>query len=202
MIREWVGTGAINIFGVPFSGKDTVGKRLAEAIGGKFLSSGAIIRERAGEELAHVHSAGDLTPTELFREWVLPYFYREDMEEDPLVLSSIGRWAGEEDDVMRTARRAGHEIWAAVSLELSENEVWNRWSASEGVGDRAERPDDMDAKIIEKRLEEFKEKTVPVIRRYRELGLAVSVRAEGTRGEVFESVINALYEYGKKNSAG
>ena len=43
-IKEWLGTGSINIFGLPMSGKDTQGIRLAEAIGAKFLSSGMIIR--------------------------------------------------------------------------------------------------------------------------------------------------------------
>ena len=44
-IKKWLGTGSINIFGLPMSGKDTVGKRLAELIGGEFLSSGDIIRD-------------------------------------------------------------------------------------------------------------------------------------------------------------
>jgi len=38
-IKKWLGTGSINIFGLPMSGKDTMGIRLAEALGGKFLSS-------------------------------------------------------------------------------------------------------------------------------------------------------------------
>ena len=43
-IKEWLGTGSINIFGLPMSGKDTQGIKLAEALGAKFLSSGLIIR--------------------------------------------------------------------------------------------------------------------------------------------------------------
>ena len=43
-IRQWLGTGSINVFGLPFSGKDTVGIRLAETIGARFLSSGLILR--------------------------------------------------------------------------------------------------------------------------------------------------------------
>ena len=46
-IKEWLGTGSINIFGLPFSGKDTVGVRLAEDLGGRFLSSGMILRAAA-----------------------------------------------------------------------------------------------------------------------------------------------------------
>ena len=43
-IKTWLGTGSINIFGLPMSGKDTVGIRLAERLGAKFLSSGIIVR--------------------------------------------------------------------------------------------------------------------------------------------------------------
>ena len=43
-IKAWLGTGSINIFGLPMSGKDTQGIKLAETLGAKFLSSGMIIR--------------------------------------------------------------------------------------------------------------------------------------------------------------
>ena len=48
LIKRWLGTGSINIFGMPFSGKDTVGVRLAQDLNGRFLSSGLIMR--AAEE--------------------------------------------------------------------------------------------------------------------------------------------------------
>ena len=48
--REWLGTGSINVFGLPFSGKDTVGLRLAELLGAKFLSSGLILRAAEKED--------------------------------------------------------------------------------------------------------------------------------------------------------
>ena len=38
-IKSWLGTGSLNIFGLPMSGKDTVGMRLAEDLQAKFLSS-------------------------------------------------------------------------------------------------------------------------------------------------------------------
>ena len=49
-IKEWLGTGSINIFGLPMSGKDTQGIKLAEALGAKFLSSGLIIRAMEKDE--------------------------------------------------------------------------------------------------------------------------------------------------------
>ena len=43
-IKNWLGTGSINIFGLPMAGKDTQGIKLAEALNAKFLSSGMIVR--------------------------------------------------------------------------------------------------------------------------------------------------------------
>ena len=56
-IKEWLGTGSINIFGLPMSGKDTVGIRLAEALGARFLSSGIIIRAMEQEKNKHYTDA-------------------------------------------------------------------------------------------------------------------------------------------------
>ena len=75
-IKEWLGTGSINVFGLPFSGKDTVGLRLAETLGARFLSSGLILRaaEKEDKELAKELAAGNLAPTDTFCRIIMPYF--------------------------------------------------------------------------------------------------------------------------------
>ena len=40
IIKQWLGSGAINIFGIQFAGKDTLGIPLAEKLGAVFISSG------------------------------------------------------------------------------------------------------------------------------------------------------------------
>ncbi|MBQ8992189.1 hypothetical protein IJ090_02020, partial [Candidatus Saccharibacteria bacterium] len=103
-IKNWLGTGSINIFGLPMSGKDTVGVKLAEDLGARFLSSGMIIRAMEEETKNKMTGNGELIPTDLFYEWILPYFDRDDLKNEALVLSSVGRWAGEENEVMETAK--------------------------------------------------------------------------------------------------
>ena len=85
-IKQWLGTGSINIFGFPMSGKDTQGIKLAEALGAKFLSSGMIIRAMEEETRQNLTGEGNLIPTNLFYEWVLPYFERRDLFKYPLIL--------------------------------------------------------------------------------------------------------------------
>lgn len=193
-IKEWLGTGSINIFGLPMSGKDTQGVKLAEAIGGKFLSSGIIIRAKEAETRQKLSNKGALIPTDIFYEWVLPYFASAELKQFPLVLSSIGRWSGEEDQVIDAAARGGHEIKAVVLLNISEADVEDRFEISKALMDRGTREDDKDIAVFRTRLEEFREKTMPVIFHYKALGLLVSVNGDQTREAVFDEIIDRLYK--------
>ena len=194
IIKKWLGTGAINLFGLPMSGKDTQGVRLAELLGAKFLSSGMIIRAMEAENGKKYSHNGDLVPTDVFYEWVLPYILREDLANFPLVYSSIGRWNGEENRVMQVSEQAGHEIKAAIVLNISEADVTERFDAAKVLGDRDERQDDKNAVIFKKRIEEFKTKTLPVLLHYRAMGLLIDVNGDQERDAVFNEIVEKLYQ--------
>lgn len=192
-IKKWLGTGSINIFGLPMSGKDTQGIRLAEALGAKFLSSGIIIRAMENQTKQHFSDQGILIPTDLFYEWVLPYFERQDLHPFPLILSSIGRWHGEEDQVMTAAANADHDIRAVLVLDISEADVSERFEEAKILGDRGDRQDDKTHRIFQTRLKEFREKTAPVLRYYQAKGLLIEINGDQTREKVFNEIIDKLY---------
>ena len=192
-IKKWLGTGSINIFGLPMSGKDTQGIKLAETLDAKFLSSGMIIRAMEAQTKKAYSTKGALIPTDIFYEWVLPYFKRDDLSDCPLILSSIGRWQGEEDQVMSAAANANHEIKAVISLDVSEADVEQRFKASKTLADRGERQDDQNIEIFHNRLKEFREKTLPVIQHYNNLGLLIRVNGDQTREAVFNELVEKLY---------
>lgn len=194
-IKRWLGTGSINIFGYPMSGKDTQGVKLAEAVGGKLLSSGIIIRAKEAELHKDLTGKGNLIPTNTFYDWVLPYFERDDLKKYPLILSSIGRWFGEEDTVLETAEKSGHPIKAAVLLNISEADVIGRLQKLQILNDRGLRQDDKDMDVFKNRLEEFRTKTMPVLEHYKKLGLLVNINGDQSREEVFSEMIDKLYEY-------
>ncbi len=205
-IKDWLGTGSIDIFGLPMSGKDTVGIKLAEMMGARFLSSGMIIRAMEKETDKHYTDGGSLAPTDIFYEWVLPYFGREDLANTALILSSVGRWEGEEDKVMEAARDAGHPIKAAVLLNVSEADIEERWKTVRETGLResqmpvSKRVDDQEHDVFKKRIDEFNKKTMPVLRHYQDLGMLIPVRADMTREEVLNATIDALYDFARKEN--
>ncbi|MDO4730179.1 MAG: nucleoside monophosphate kinase [Candidatus Saccharibacteria bacterium] len=194
IIKEWLGTGSINIFGMPFSGKDTIGARLAETFGGKLLSSGSILRDaqERDEKLREEMNSGALASTDKFRTIVLPYFANEDLKEFPLILSSVGRWEGEERPVMEAAANAGHPIKAAILLNISREEMEKRRKLALESLDRGARGDDLNEEALELRIKEFNEKTLPVLEVYKNEGLLVEVDAKESRDEVFQNTIEAL----------
>lgn len=197
-IKSWLGTGSINIFGLPMSGKDTVGVKLAELLGAKFLSSGIIVRAMEQATNQNVTGEGKLMPSNLFYEWVLPYFERPDLAEYPLVLSSIGRWAGEEDQVLSVAKAGGHPVKAVVMLQLSEQDAIERWEAAKLLNDRGLREDDASPEKFQIRINEYREKTLPVLRHYQELGMLASAKANAPREQVLANVVQALFDFANR----
>ena len=196
-IKGWLKTGSINIFGLPMSGKDTVGVKLAEDLSARFLSSGMIIRAMEEETKNKMTGNGELIPTDLFYEWILPYFERDDLKNEALVLSSVGRWSGEENEVMESAKNAGHEIKAVILLETSPEDVMKRWEIVNSLGDeqRTVRDDDKTLDTFKVRIKEFEEKTEPVISHYDELKLLIRVNGNQDRDIVYQETIDALYNF-------
>lgn len=193
-IKRWLGTGSINIFGIQFSGKDTVGKRLADILDAEFISSGDIIR--ANSEILNNEDNSDrglLTPTKEFSEFMESYLVNNTPVDKPLILSSVGRWIGEETGIMRALETSKHPLRTVIVLKISEDEVYKRWEKSIEIGDRKNRVDDMDKTKVGRRITEFKDKTLPVIEVYRQMGLLIEINGEQSRDEVFEEVIEKLF---------
>ena len=204
-IRNWLGTGAINIFGKAFSGKDTVGQRLAKLLGAEFLGSGDIIRAARNERDARIAAAvqvsdqGGWMPTDEFRDLVLPYLADEKLRNSALILSMVGRWIGEEKPVIETLKNSGHDIHAVVVLNVSDEEIWRRWEIVGNSRNGGTRADDSDKEKITRRLADYGDKTLPVIDVYRNMDLVIEINGEQTREEVFAEVIDKIYEFSLKH---
>lgn len=191
-IRNWLGTGSINIFGRPFAGKDTQGRIIAEALGGVLLGGGDILRN--SEIPPHVDAAlkkGHLAPTDDYVNIVLPYLKREEFAGQPLILSSVGRWIGEEQGVIKALEEAGHQLKAVIYLDLPEDIVLKRWQALEHHDNRGGRYDDTE-EILEKRLNEYREKTLPVLDEYEKLGLLIKIDGHQLPDKVSQDIIDEL----------
>jgi len=193
-IKEWLGTGSINIFGRPFAGKDTHGRELAALFNASLLGGGDILRNSVIPEHAKEYMrAGKLIPINDYINIVLPYLSREEFAGRPLILSSVGRWHGEENGVLEATEQAGHPVKAVLYLDLDEPVVRERWSQTHYLGERGERHDDTE-EVLEVRLEEYRNKTLSVIDFYKTTGLLITIDSTLEKTRVLENIIDALYQ--------
>ncbi len=195
LIKNWLGTGSVNIFGRPFAGKDYQGEILADLLGGNLLGGGDILRgsvipERAKECL----HTGKLIPSEDYVNIVLPYLSQSQLVGKPLILSSVGRWHGEEMGVITAVKESGHPLKTVIYLDITYEDAYTRWLKLDKVNDRQNRLDDDNEEILKTRFAEFQEKTMPVIDFYRKLDLLIEIDGRGSREQVTASIINSICE--------
>lgn len=191
-ITQWLGTGAINIFGLPFSGKDTHGHELAKLFGAEIMGGGDILRNSViPPHVRKLIDSGRMAPMDDYIRIVLPYLSRQEIADKPLLLSSVGRWHGEEDGVMSAAQAAGHPVKAVVYLHVDEAVSHTRFLASRSDEKRGVRADDSEEKLAT-RYAEFYEKTMPVIEYYRDRGLLIEVDGRPPKQEVSEAILQGL----------
>ena len=198
-IKQWLGNGSINLFGIPFAGKDTQGHLLAEQFEAALLGGGDILRNSVIP--AHVKAAmdkGGLIPTSDYIDIVLPYLGREEFSGKPLVLSSVGRWHGEEEGVVQALERSSHPLKAVIFLNIDEDTLYERWQVSQETGDRGDRSDDANKEKLAMRLDEFRNKTLPVIDFYRKAGLLIEIKADRHVMDVYRDIIDALASLASK----
>ncbi len=194
VIKDWLGTGAINIFGLPFSGKDTHGHKLAKVFGASVMGGGEILRNSTiPEHVKTIMESGALVPIDDYIAIVTPYLSSEAFTGRPLILSSVGRWHGEEEGVMGAAKAAGHPIKAAVYLHVSEATALERHQLSQEDEARGLRTDDA-THLIETRFAEFRTKTLPVIEYYRQHDLLIEVDGNPPIEEVSTKILQKLLD--------
>ena len=198
-IKKWLGTGSINLFGSPFAGKDTQGLVIADLLDAQLVAGGDILRSyQDQDELERIMATGSLIPSEFYLKIIVPYLSQSEFEGKPLILSAVGRLHGEEQIIKKATDESGHPIKAVINMELSEDDVWNRFEESKKNHDRGDRADDQED-ALKNRLIKFKSQTIPVIEYYRNNGLVIDVDGNLPREEVTSSIINELSLFSVKN---
>ncbi len=198
IIKNWLGTGSINIFGPQFAGKDTQGQYLVEAFGAApLIGGGDILRNTTlPQHVKDIMDQGELVPIKDYVEIVLPYLNRTEFRGKPLILSAVGRWHGEEEGVLEVTSDSNHPLKAVIYITLSEEISWQRWKAQEQPRNGGLRQDETE-QALEARLKEFREKTIPVIEFYRNMGVLIEIDGQLERKEAFKDIIKKLFERAK-----
>ena len=120
-IKAWLGSGSINLFGLPFSGKDTQGRQLATDLTGSLISSGDVLRHsQDNPEIQAIMKAGGIIPSQVFESIILPYLKRPEFAGKPIILSEVGRLLEEVPIITKASADSGHPLKAVIFLTLTD----------------------------------------------------------------------------------
>lgn len=198
LLVDWLGTGSINIFGRPFSGKDTQGKYLSHLFSAPLIGGGDIIRQSSdNSKMKSIIDKGELAPQADYLNLVIPYLSLPNFIGKPLILSSLGRWHGEEEPILSATQVTRHPIKTVINLEIAEADVWQRWKAAKQRDDRGNRNDD-NKNSITTRLSEYKNKTKPVLDYYKNAGLLVTIDGTDKEETVSRNIIKQLLKKARR----
>lgn len=187
------------LLGPPGSGKGTQGERLQQDFRLPYYATGDILRAavRQGTELGRkareYMDRGDLVPDEVIIG-VISERVEDPEAADGFILDGFPRTTAQAEALDEELERLGRRVTAAVLIEVSEEEVVRRLSGrrtcvKEGhifhveldppkkedvcdvCGGRLEVRDDDRPEVVRRRLEQYHEKTEPLIAHYEEQGI-------------------------------
>ena len=183
----------ILLLGPQGSGKGTQAQRISTTYGAPHIATGDMLRAAmaAGTELGRrikpIYDAGELVPDDLMIELIRERLAEPDAEEG-FVLDGFPRTLEQAEALDDMLLELGSPLDVVFDLQIDEPTTVQR------LLDRAHkegRSDDT-PEAIAKRLELFRDATLPVIEHYRAQGKVVGVHAGGTVNEVFNEIQEAL----------
>ncbi len=176
----------IILIGIQGSGKSTQGNLLSEKLSVPYLSSGHIFREMAKEKtpmgryIKETMNAGYLISDEKTLEIVQEYLGRDEYDKG-YILDGFPR-------TVPQAEQFQNGITAAVYLRVSDKEALWRLAGRDDEGVR----EDNNLKAIMKRIDQFHEKTEPVIEFYRNKGKIIDIDGEMPIEEINSKIMEEL----------
>ena len=176
------------LLGPPGSGKGTLSKKLVSDYGFQHISTGDLIRNSDDEELKKTIADGNMISDSDIRRMVVKALNKLDLEKG-IIFDGYPRNIKQSKALNRMLGKRGIGLSHAVFLDLPED------IAKERLTKRAEeegREDDAKIESIQKRFDEYNEKTIPLVDSFRKTRQLVSIDAKKGRDSVLNQVVKSL----------
>ena len=180
----------IIIMGGPGSGKGTICKKLVNDFNYKLISAGDLLREEKssgselGKQIATLIDAGNLVPDNVITDIIYNEFKKPTKLGNFFLIDGYPRSIKQAISLSQMIN-VQIVLWLEVSDETTIKRNLNR-------GLTSGRPDDANEDIIKKRLDNYKEMSIPIKRYYDDC--IVEINGEGTPDEVYQRIIDTLFE--------
>ncbi len=181
------------IFGPPGAGKGTQSEKLIEKYGMVHISTGDIFRAHLknetilGKKVKEIINNGVLVPDEItiamLEEEVL-----KNPDANGFLFDGFPRTVPQAEALDRLMEKNGTAIHVVVALDVPEEEVRTRIAKRRSIENR---PDDADDKL-NKRIDEYFQKTVHVLPYYEEQNRLNTVHGMGDINTIFASISEVI----------
>jgi adenylate kinase len=183
----------IALFGPPGAGKGTQSRKLIEKYNLAYISTGDILREEIveGSELGlrakSVIEKGGLVSDEIIVQ-IIEKKIKTNTEVNGFLFDGFPRTVVQAYILEGLLLKLNTSLNCMVSLEVQQDVLMERMLL------RAKKENRIDdtTEVIENRLQEYKNKTIPVAEFYKEKGICYSVDGIGTVDEIFERITNVV----------
>ena len=182
------------IFGPPGSGKGTQSVKLAEKFNLTHLSTGDMLRAEIatgtelGKKMSSIMSKGELVPDEVVIEMIAA---KIDSTKGcaGFLFDGFPRTVAQTIALEKMLNDRGMKINSMLVLDVKHAELVKRLIARAELSGR---PDDKDPKVIENRIDVYKEKTEPIIDYCRKRGIYQPVDGMGSIEDIFKRLSNFM----------
>lgn len=176
------------ILGAPGSGKGTLSKELKAKYNFEHISTGDLIRKSEDEEIKKIIDAGNFLPDDMMIKMLRKELKKIDPSSN-IILDGFPRTTKQAKRLDALLGRMGLGLNHALFLELPED------VAKERIKKRAEeedRKDDANEEVVDKRFQEYNEKTLPILDFYRKSRKLIRVNADKGKEDVLKHVVKRL----------
>ena len=180
----------IILFGPPGSGKGTQALKLKEKYNLAHISTGDIFRaviatpSDLGNELRSYMDKGQLVPDELTIRVLASYIDgHELLQSEGIIFDGFPRTIPQANALDRFFAERNSNITIVLSLLVQEEEVVQRLLLR---GQTSGRTDDNNEMVIRKRMQVYRDQTLPLAAYYSNQHKFIELKGEGTVEEVFE----------------
>lgn len=190
--KEWLN---VVLYGPPGSGKGTQGKMLAEKFNLVYISTGSLLRKEIkkeseiGKKVEGYMKKGDIVPDE-FAIKLIEKQIKANPNASGFFFKGFPRTIVQAYILDGLLRKLNSSVSAVFNLNVSTLESIKRLSARAKT--KYKRNYDVDTEIIINRLENFEQKTKPVLNYYKNHNIIYNIDGSGSEKEVSKKLSDSL----------